>query len=141
MASQTILPSIPQGELIFSWANFIIKVEIYGISSHFVLISGRGNLSLGLTLVLWKQNLRKAPYILLYATRLAERGHIVLHNNTLPLTLTWACEQNSYQSAMWIQYRKFLLQHTEPYPTQHQWVIAQSFAASDCLIILHNLIQ
>ena len=40
-----------------------------------------------------------------------------------------------------VQYRKFLLQHTDSYPTQHQWVIAQSFTASDCLIILHNLIQ
>ncbi len=40
-----------------------------------------------------------------------------------------------------IQYRKFLLQHTDSYPTQHQWVITESFAASDCLIMLHNLIQ
>ncbi len=37
-----------------------------------------------------------------------------------------------------MQYRKFLLQHTDSYPTQHQWVITQSFAASDCLIILHT---
>ncbi len=85
MASQTILSSISQGELIFSWSDFIIKVEIYGISSHSVLISGRGNLSLGLTVVLCWQNLKRAPYILLYATRLAEKGPIVLHNNTLPL--------------------------------------------------------
>ncbi len=27
------------------------------------------------------------------------------------------------------------------YPTKNQWVITQSFAASHCLIILHNLIQ
>ena len=27
-----------------------------------------------------------------------------------------------------------MLQHTDSYPTQHQWVITQSFAASDCLI-------
>ena len=31
-----------------------------------------------------------------------------------------------------------MLQHTESYPTQYQWVITQSFAASDCLIILHE---
>ncbi len=32
-----------------------------------------------------------------------------------------------------------MLQHTDSYPTQHHWVITQSFAASDCLIILHSL--
>ncbi len=37
-----------------------------------------------------------------------------------------------------IQYRKFLLQHTDSYPTQHQWVITQSFDASDCLIISNS---
>ncbi len=31
--------------------------------------------------------------------------------------------------------RKFMLQHTDSYTTQHQWVITQSFAASDC----HNM--
>ena len=33
-----------------------------------------------------------------------------------------------------LQYRKFVLQHTDSYPTQHQSVITQRFAESDCLI-------
>ncbi len=87
MASQTILSSISQEELIFSWSDFIIKVEIYGISSHSVLISGRDNHSLRSSVDLWMQNQRRAPYILLYATGLAERGPIVLHNNSIPLRI------------------------------------------------------
>ncbi len=88
LASQTILSSISRGELIFSWSDFIIKVEMYGISSHSVLISGRDNLSLRRSVDLWMQNQRRAsaPYILLFAPGLTERGPIVLHNNSIPLT-------------------------------------------------------
>ena len=38
--------------------------------------------------VLWMQNQRRAPFILLYATGLAERGPIVLYNNSIPLNET-----------------------------------------------------
>ena len=52
--------------------------------------------------------------------------------------------QTTKKQNMWLdslQYRKFLLQHTDFYPTHHQWVITQSFAASDCLMayISHKL--
>ncbi len=33
-----------------------------------------------------------------------------------------------------LQYWKFMLQHTNYYPAQHQWVITQSFGASDLLV-------
>ncbi len=53
------------------------------------------------------------------------------------LHYTWC----SHKIFLLVQYWTFMLQHTDSCPTQHQWVITQSFAASDCLIILHNLIQ
>ncbi len=40
-----------------------------------------------------------------------------------------------------LQYRKFTLQHTDSYPTQHQWVKTQSFGGSDCLWMLHDWLR
>ncbi len=45
MPSKIILSSILHGDLIFSWANSIINVEICRISPHSVVISGHDNLS------------------------------------------------------------------------------------------------